>query len=170
MLSNPDTKRGIEMDFSIRKATEQDYEGLSKIYTEVDVLHSEALPHIFAEPKEPLRNRESILEIVEDESAAMFVAESGGQIIGLIHVSIRESPDIAVMVKRRYAYINDIAVTEGWRGSGIGKALTREAERWAIQNDVSELELNVWDFNQDAIAFFQELGYTSSRRTMWKSI
>ena len=158
------------MDFSVRKATERDYEGLCKIYTEVDLLHSQALPQIFAAPKEPFRSREFISGIFEDESAVMFVVESGGQIIGLIHVLIRESPDIPMMVKRRYAYIGEIAVAEEQRGSGIGKALMRQAERWAIQRNVSQFELNVWDFNKNAIAFFQKLGYSLSRHNMWKSV
>ena len=157
------------MDFSIREATEQDYEGLCKIFAEGDLLHSQALPQIFTKPKEPFPSREFISGILEDESAAMFVAESGGQIIGLIHVLIRESPDIPIMVKRRYAYVSNIAITERLRGSGIGKALMRQAERWAIQRNVSQFQLNVWDFNKNAIAFFQKLGYTPSSHNMWKS-
>ena len=170
MLSDINAKGSIKMDFSIREATEQDYEGLCNIFAEGDLLHSQALPQIFATPQEPFRNREFICEILKDKSAVMFVAESGGEIIGLIHVLIRESTDIPIMVKRRYAYISDIAVAEGRRGSGIGKSLMREVERWAIQQNTSQLELNVWDFNTNAIAFFQKLGYASSRHNMWKSV
>ena len=159
-----------KMDFSVRKATERDYEGLSKIYTEVDLLHSQALPQIFATPKEPFRNREFISEILKDKNAAIIVAESSGEIIGLIHILIREAPDIPMMVKRRYAYIGEIAVAEEQRGPGIGKALMREAEQWAIRRKISQLEFNVWDFNKNAIAFFEKLGYTPSRHNMWKSV
>ena len=120
------------MDFTIRKAAEQDYEGLCGIYSEGDLLHSQALPQIFAAPQEAFRNREFISGILKDKNAAMFVAESGGEIIGLIHVLIRESPGITVMVERRYGYITDIAVTGGRRSYGIGKALMREAEQWAF--------------------------------------
>lgn len=158
------------MDFTIREATEQDYEGLCKLFAEGDLLHNQALPQIFTKPDGPFRSREFISRILEDESAVILVAESGGQVISLIHVLIRESPDIPIMVKRRYAYISDIAIAERLRGSGIGKALMRQAERWAIQRNVSQFELNVWDFNKNAIAFFKKLGYTPSRHILWKSV
>jgi GNAT superfamily N-acetyltransferase len=53
---------------------------------------------------------------------------------------------------------------------GIGQALLRRAERWAAERGASELELTVWEFNQDAIAFYEKLGYVTERRTMWKTI
>ena len=162
-----------KMDFLVREAVEQDYEGISEIFTEVNVMHSEALPSIFVEPEEheePARDRKFISDDIANENAALFVAEKDGQIIGIIHVSIRESPDIPIMVKRRYGYVDTIAIANEFRNSGVGKALMREAERWAIQKNVSQLELNVWDFNQNASAFFQKLGYTAARHIMWKSI
>ena len=120
------------MDFTIRKAAERAYEGLCEIYSEGDLLHSQALPQIFAAPQEPFRNREFISGILKDENAAMVVAESSGEIIGLVHVSTRESLNLTVIVTRRYAYIGDIPVTGGRRSHGIGKALMREAEQWAF--------------------------------------
>jgi len=158
------------MDFSIREATQQDYEGLCKVFAEGDLLHSQVLPEIFSRPEEPSRPMVYLKGILEDENAAMFAAESGGQIIGCIHVFIRESPDIPIMVKRRYAYISDLAVLEGFQRSGIGKALMDEVERWAVQRNISQFELNVWDFNKNAIAFFNELGYTPSCHIMAKSV
>jgi len=158
------------MDFIIREAKEEDYEELSKIFDEGDLLHSKALPQIFKKPDEPSRSKDYISSIIRDENAVMFVAESSKRIIGYIHVSIREAPDIPVMVKRKYAYISEIVVAEEQRGFGIGKALMREAERWAIQRKISQLEFNIWDFNKSSIVFFEKLGYTPSRYNMWKSL
>jgi hypothetical protein len=39
-----------------------------------------------------------------------------------------------------------------------------------MQKNISQVELNVWDFNEEAITFFKELGYTMARHQMWKSI
>jgi ribosomal protein S18 acetylase RimI-like enzyme len=161
------------MDFLVRAAVEQDFEGISEIFNEVNAMHSEALPSIFVEPKEPVESAcdiKFISDDIADENTALFVAERDGQIIGIIHVSIRESPEIPIMVKRRYGYIDDIAIAKEFRNSSIGKTLMREVERWAIQKNVSQLELNVWDFNQNAFAFFQKLGYTAVRHIMGKSI
>jgi len=35
---------------------------------------------------------------------------------------------------------------------------------------VKEVELNVWEFNQDAISFYEKLGYTTVSRKMWRSL
>lgn len=158
------------MEFLVREATEQDYEGLSDILAEVDAMHSEALPHIFVTPEEPARSKEYFSDTITDENTALFIAEKDSQVIGLISIHIRESISIPIMVERRYAYIDNIAVAKEFRGSTIGKELMKEAERWAIQKGVSELELNVWDFNQEAITFFQRLGYTMARHGMWKPV
>jgi ribosomal protein S18 acetylase RimI-like enzyme len=40
------------------------------------------------------------------------------------------------------------------------------AERWAAERGLSEIELSVWEFNQSALAFYQELGYVTERRKM----
>jgi ribosomal protein S18 acetylase RimI-like enzyme len=46
-----------------------------------------------------------------------------------VHVYIKESSDIPVLVKRRYAYVSDIIVTEKYRGSTIGRELMDTVER-----------------------------------------
>lgn len=158
------------MDFNIREATEQDYEELSKIFAEVDSLHAEGLPHVFVQPEEIPRDREFVSGIIADENAALFVAEHNSQVIGLIHVAIRESPVIPITVQRRYAYVEAVAVTQQLRGRGVGRALMEEAQLWSIQKKVSQVELNVWDFNERAITFFRRFGYNMIRHGMWKSI
>jgi len=158
------------MDFLIRKAEAQDYGGLCRVYTEVDLLHNQDLPEIFVYPEKISRSKEFITGILEDDNAAMFVAESNGKIIGFVHVYIRKTPDIPILVKRRYAYISEIAVTRELHGFGIGKALMKEAEKWAVQQNTSQAELNVWDFNRNAIDFYTKLGYSPSYHIMKKSI
>jgi len=158
------------MDFRVREATVHDYEGLSNIFAEVDAMHSEALPHIFKESEGPARSLEFISDTIVDQDTVLFVAESDGRIIGLVHVRIRESPRLSTVIRRRYAYIDEIAVTREARGSTVGRALMEEAERWAIQKGASELELNVWAFNTGATGFFQRLGYKMARHGMWKPV
>jgi GNAT superfamily N-acetyltransferase len=40
------------------------------------------------------------------------------------------------------------------------------AHRWALDKGVSEVELSVWDFNEGAIAFYENLGYKPTRHTL----
>jgi ribosomal protein S18 acetylase RimI-like enzyme len=44
------------------------------------------------------------------------------------------------------------------------------AQRWATERGLREIELNVWEFNQSAIAFYEALGYVTERRKMRRII
>ena len=158
------------MTFSIRRANQGDYEGLCEVFEEVDALHREALPQVFREPDGPTRTRAFISAIISDEDAVVLVAEHESRIIGLVYTAIRESPDIPLMVPRRYAMINNLVVTERFRRSGVGRSLVEKAHQWALGKGVHHVELNVWEFNQRAMAFYEKLGYTTASRRMWKSL
>ena len=157
------------MEFQIRKAVAGDFEEISKLFHEILTYHCRALPQIF-KPVKDARSHEMMDDIIADENTAMFVAMYNGKVIGLVHVNIRESPDIPVLVKRRYAYVSDIIVTEQYRGSSIGRELMDTVEQWALGKGINQVELNVWDFNEPALAFYCKLGYSVSRKNMWKTI
>jgi GNAT superfamily N-acetyltransferase len=44
------------------------------------------------------------------------------------------------------------------------------AHAWALDKGINQIQLNVWEFNEGAIAFYEKLGYTVASRTMWKSL
>ena len=73
------------------------------------------------------------------------------------------SPD-DVFLPRRYAYLDEVAVVESFRGQGVGRLLMAGAHEWIAAQGVKEIELNVWELNTGAIAFYKELGYQPLRR------
>jgi len=154
------------MRFHIREATQKDYNGISEVFEEVDSLHRKALPHIFREPDRPARIEEFISSIISDENAALFVGETNGQIIGLVHVLIRQTPPVLIMVPRRYAVLENLAVRDGYRHLGVGTSLLERAHQWALGKELSQIESNVWEFNEEAIAFYKKQGYTTARRSI----
>jgi ribosomal protein S18 acetylase RimI-like enzyme len=158
------------MDVAVREVREQDYENLCVLLNQVDVLHSEELPQIFITPQGYARSREYINTLIADDDQVFFAAECQGTIVGCILVGIRSSADIPILVKRRYAYIDDIVIDRDYRQSGLGKMLMERAEKWIVQKGISQIELNVWDFNRVAISFFDKMGYAPSRHFMWKTI
>ena len=163
-------KEGKDMEFSIREANQEDYKGLCGVFAEGDALHCDALPHVFREPDGPVRTEEYISGIIADENAALFVAESDGQIIGAVHIFVREAPDIPIVVLRWYAVIDNLVVMKRFHRSGVGQSLVEEAQRWAVDKKLNQVELNVWEFNKGAIAFYEELGYRTASRKMWRSL
>ncbi len=154
----------------IRQATTEDYKGLCAILDEVDALHQTALPHLFRDPGGPARSRAYIASIVEDKNACLWIAEHEEQIIGILHITIRETHDIPILVPRRYAAISTIAVSHAHRRKGIGRALLETAEHWARAKNATQIELHVWEFNEGARAFYEALGYRTASRRMWRRL
>jgi len=44
--------------------------------------------------------------LISDESTAVFVAELDEDVVGFVHVILRDAPDIPVLVPRRFAIVD----------------------------------------------------------------
>lgn len=55
-------------------------------------------------------------------------------------------------------YLEDLFVTPGARGSGLGTALLAELARLAVDRDCARLEWSVLDWNEPSIGFYKALG------------
>ena len=154
----------------IRPATREDYLGLCAVLDEVDALHQKALPDIFLDPGGPVRSRAYIASIVEDENACLWVAEHEDQIVGVLKIAVRETRDIPILVPRRYAEISTLAVSRTHRRRGIGTALLSAAEHWALDKHVTQIELHVWEFNEGARAFYEDVGYQTASRKLCRRL
>jgi ribosomal protein S18 acetylase RimI-like enzyme len=100
----------------------------------------------------------------------LLIAERGGEAVGMVHITLRNAPPLPIFVPRCYATIESLIVREDCRRAGIGRSLMREAERWARARGAEEIELNVWEFNAGAIAFYEQLGYAPFSRRMGKPL
>ena len=65
-----------------------------------------------------------------------------------------------------FAVLDSLIVAAAHRRKGIGTALAREAHKWALCNGVERAWLNVWEFNESAISFYESLGYQTIGRRM----
>jgi GNAT superfamily N-acetyltransferase len=62
--------------------------------------------------------------------------------------------------------IEEIAVAASHRGRGIGRLLMDRIHQWGREQGITEIELQVWKRNRQAINFYEKLGYQMWRRTM----
>lgn len=158
------------MKVNIREAVASDYESLCILFDEGDALHQEKLPRIFQKPGGAVRERDYVLNLITDETAGLFVAQAGDRLTGLICITIRESPGLPIFVQRRYAVIDSVVVAEAFRRTGVGRALMEKAHEWSAARGAESIELNVWEFNREAIAFYETLGYETASRKMNKRL
>jgi diamine N-acetyltransferase len=158
------------MEFIIRPATIDDYLGIAVVFDEIHELHRHALPHMFHAVEGRALDRAYFETALPDPEADWLLAERAGEILGFANVRILHAPDRAMLVPRRFAEVGSLAVRADHQHAGIGRALMQAAERWAAGQGINEIQLNVWEFNRGAIAFYERLGYVAERRTMRRTI
>ena len=158
------------MEISVRKATSEDYNSLCELFDEIDALHRDSLPHIFHQPSSAAREQDYYLGLVTDENVALFVSEVGEKLVGFVHAIVKDTPDFPVFVPRRYAVVDSIVVKSGFQNHGTGKILMDKMQAWAIAKGATSIELNVYEFNETAISFYERLGYQTSSRKMSKEV
>jgi GNAT superfamily N-acetyltransferase len=74
-------------------------------------------------------------------------------------VLMRSAPALPIFVPQRWGVIDGIVVAEAWRRRGIATKLADAAEAWAREHGAAWVELNVYDFNAEASAFYRARGY-----------
>lgn len=100
--------------------------------------------------------------ILEDAGATVILAQSGEDVIGYVHVLVHE----AFHADGAIGWVEELAVSERWRGHGCGRALMVAAERWARDTaDVAYLALAT----RRAESFYRAIGYEASATYLKKA-
>jgi diamine N-acetyltransferase len=154
------------MDLTIRTATIDDYDGVALVFDEIDLLHRRGAPHVFRAPAGRALDRAHFEAVLTDPEMDWLVAERAGEIVGFLSVRVLHAADRPVLVPRDFGEVDSLAVRADHQRAGVGRALMAAAERWATEHGLQEIELSVWEFNQSALAFYEELGYVTERRKM----
>jgi len=152
-----------------RAATEADLPAICALGQVVNLLHHQAWPQIFAPASAIERDEQHWRQCVEGSGSVVFVAERVGTLVGFVTVAvIKESHSL--LQPMQYARVGSICVLEAERGRGVGSELMECAEGWATAQGAIDVRLNVWAFNQSALALYKELGYEVRSLFLGKSL
>lgn len=105
-------------------------------------------------PASPESLHSRFATIAADGAQGLFVAELDGRVIGWIHVHPR-----VLLESEPYAEIGGLVVDTGARRSGAGRALVREAERFARSAGFATMRVRSNVVRVEAHAFYPALGY-----------
>ncbi|MFN4942110.1 MAG: GNAT family N-acetyltransferase [Bacteroidota bacterium] len=135
------------MSFHIRPSVPADVAAMMQLIHELAVFEKA--------PNEVVANAETLLQsgFQEHPLFVAWVAEKDGLIVGMALCYIRYST-----WKGPVLYLEDLIVTESFRGNGIGKALFEKCIAHAKHNNYRRMVWQVLDWNTPAIDFYKGYG------------
>ncbi|MEE8518812.1 MAG: GNAT family N-acetyltransferase, partial [Dehalococcoidia bacterium] len=142
-----------------------------ELFTEGDEMNLAAMPDFFRRVDSTRRRRDEFFDLIlADDKFALMVAEADASVVGFVQAHIEEARRVPNLVPRETLFIDILMVTGPWRGNGVGKALMERTYDWGRERSVDDVELNVYEFNAEALAFYDRLGYATSSRRLWREL
>ena len=155
------------MEIMIREAVINDYESLCEIYAELDKHHRLNHPELFIKPDDYARAKEYVLETINDDNKAIFVADVESKVVGFAECYIQESSIFPVNKKRRWVQLDNISVVREYQNHQLGSLLLKKVIEWAKIKEISRIELKVYSFNKNAIEFYLGKKFKDLNKTMY---
>ena len=149
----------------VRFAREGDLERVNELRRMVNDLHVEGKPDVF-KPGFCDELRDYIHVIRADPNKEIVVAELEGRVCGFAVLNHIVRPENPFMYERDFLDIDEFAVDEACRRRGVASAMVAFIRAWAKEKGYKRLELNMWEFNRGALAFYEAAGFSTYRRYM----
>ena len=157
--------RRIPASVTVRFAGEEDVDQVNRLRKQVNDLHVAGKPEVF-KPGFCDELRDYIHVILKDPQKGIVVAEQQGNILGFAVLNHIVRPENPFMFERDYLDIDEFGVDENSRRQGIAGAMIRYIRDYAREKGYRRLELNMWEFNRGALAFYEAAGFITYRRYM----
>ena len=149
----------------IREADKVDKQAVNELRRQLKLLHAAGRPDFFTNDfTGEAANYVDVLFM--QENVDILVAEDSGSIMGFACVEYIDRPATPYRVAFKYCHIMEFGVDERYRRQGIGKALFEGIKMRARKKGMERIELGVWEFNEDAIRFYESIGFKSYKRQM----
>jgi ribosomal protein S18 acetylase RimI-like enzyme len=161
------------VDFVVRPERPDDQPALDALMVELQE-HIASLdvfgrnrPAAFFDVKAYFKN---LRDEMQGGDGRLFVAESGGSIIGFVAGSITEtsSRDLLEAFPSRDGKVHELIVASGERGKGIGARLMQEIERYFAEHGCSFVKVGCFAPNTSAHDFYEKCGFQDRYITMIK--
>ena len=148
---------------TVRFAKESELDRVNALRKQVNDLHVAGRPDIF-KPGFSKELQDHIHTIWNDPRQRIVVDERDGVLCGfavLNHITRPENPFMRV---RDYLDIDEFCVDKACRRTGVGTELMTFIRVYAREQGFSKVELNMWEFNRDALQFYEAIGFSTYRR------
>lgn len=153
------------MSITIRCAQQSDCAKIRPLQKEIADLHHAGRPDLF-KTEARYYTDEAFAEMLRDRSHFIFIAEDGGEVVGYAFAWVINYKDHPTYREFDCFYIDDICVLSSHRRQGIGRGLFEKCRETAAERGCKMMDLGVWGFNREAIAFYESMGMKERIRKM----
>jgi len=143
-------------DVVIRKATFDDIEQIKPLFIELQNIHSDNYPDIFKHID--TISHDYLIEEIKTYSY-YYVAIINDLIIGYLKGINRVVNETYIIKKRNMLTLVDLIILKEYRKKGIAHKMLEYIEDLAIANGIESIEIPVYEFNKEAISFYNKNGY-----------
>ena len=150
---------------SVRFAREDELERVNELRKQVNDLHVEGKPEVF-KPGFGKELRDFVYTIWESPEQEIVVCERDGLIVGFAIVHHIIKPENPFMKEWDFLDIDEFCVDEKYRRQGVATELIDFIKEFAKANGHHRIELNMWEFNESALEFYDAVGFKTFRRFM----
>jgi ribosomal protein S18 acetylase RimI-like enzyme len=100
-----------------------------------------------------------------DPHHGIFVLDAGS-ILGFLWLVICENS----WTRERYGYVNNLYLTEAFRGQGLASELMVQSDSWFRSHGIRRVRLTVTAANEAACRLYERNGYQTTRHEMEKDL
>ena len=150
---------------TVRFAREEELVRVNELRRQVNDVHVAGKPEVF-KPGFGAELRDHIRTIWNDPRQEIAVAEVNGAVCGFAVLNHITRPENPFMFERDFLDVDEFCVDRNYRRQGIGDAMVRFIREYANEQGFRRLELNMWEFNRGALAFYESAGFSTYRRYM----
>jgi ribosomal protein S18 acetylase RimI-like enzyme len=87
----------------------------------------------------------------------LVVAETDGNLIGCGYARI--DPSRHYLKHANHAYLGFMYVEPSYRGKGVNQLIIDKLKNWALSRNITELRLDVYTSNENAIRAYEKAGF-----------
>lgn len=150
----------------IRDANINDYESISKLFMESDNYHFYNQPNIYNETNENSRKLGYIKELIDDSKGMFYILEIEKNVVGFINGYEESKGFLPFHKKRTYFYIDNLVVNKDHQQKGYGRLLLQRVIEDCKKKNYSDIILNVYTFNGNAISLYNSVGFKELSKDM----
>ena len=149
----------------VRLATEADLGRINELRQQVNRLHVEGRPDIFR-PGFSNELRDYARTLIASPEHDILVCEREGAICGIACVDYVVKPESPYSRATRFYHVEELCVDAARRRQGVARELTDFMRADARRRGLDRIVLDVWEFNDEALAFYDAMGFRTFRRML----